>query len=804
MLAVPILLLLGGATLWWLHRTGYLPVGPVLWAAVVFAAVFVLNSGMHPVGFATAVLLGALMLGRARTSAVRTWADRVFAVLFWGFAALAVTWLVIGLLPFVARTVPAVETAFIRWGGGGDGPGSWPVVGEVIRRATTTELQTLFGIRSPGSATTAMQYALSAMNIALGIFLMVLRPRDTVARLLALGMVGTGAVFNAEAHTAYAISWLRPIHDLGFHGVAGMTYLAAIVLFPDGKLKPDWATLPRWRQVLQAAGLTFAFLLSALWIASTHGERPVQYVAVFGVLIPVLGLASQIGKFRHADDETERRQSRLLATTLVAALAGAVTFGIIAGALSVPGADVGGLETFTFNAFPALFGAIPVILFAILIRFRLWDIDRIINRGFVYGGLAGFIGVAYVGIVVLGSEFVTQARNDLWLSILATTVVAVGFQPLRDRLRSFANRLVYGQRETPYEVLARFSGRVTQTYAGDDVLPRIARTVAAGTTAARADVWVVLDGALVRTATFPEPAEPAPALPMPDGHLPEIPGADLSVPVVYLGELLGALTLTARPDEPVTPAEERLLEDLATQAGIVLRNVRLTEELRERLRVLSAQAQELRTSRQRIVAAQDAERRRMERDIHDGAQQHLVALAVKLRLARSIAAQDPERARPLLEELQREVGEALETLRNLARGIYPAVLADQGLIAALRSAAERSPLDVRIHADEVDRYPRDIETAVYFCVLETLQNAAKYSGASEVTVELTQRDGDLTFEVRDDGAGFDPATQRRGRGLQNLADRLAALDGSVTVDSRPGAGTTVRGRIPLSVLETVG
>lgn len=187
----------------------------------------------------------------------------------------------------------------------------------------------------------------------------------------------------------------------------------------------------------------------------------------------------------------------------------------------------------------------------------------------------------------------------------------------------------------------------------------------------------------------------------------------------------------------------------------------------------------------------------MERDIHDGAQQHLVALAVKLRLARTVAERDPGRAGPMLDELREEVDEALETLRDLARDVYPAVLADRGLVAAIRSAAERSPQDVRVVDRGIDRYAQEIETAVYFCVLETLQNAARYASASQVTVELSADAGTLTFTVRDDGVGFDAATRHRGRGLQNLEDRLASLDGTVTIGSRPGVGTTVAGRIPL-------
>jgi signal transduction histidine kinase len=197
------------------------------------------------------------------------------------------------------------------------------------------------------------------------------------------------------------------------------------------------------------------------------------------------------------------------------------------------------------------------------------------------------------------------------------------------------------------------------------------------------------------------------------------------------------------------------------------------------------------------VTAQDGERRRLERDIHDGAQQQLVALAVKLRLARTLAGRDAERARSLLDELQAETQEALENLRDLARGIYPPLLADKGLAAALEAQARKVPFPVQVEPNGVGRYPPDAEATVYFCVLEALQNAAKYADASRAVVRLSEEDGRLVFSVSDDGAGFDVERSSSGTGLQNMADRVEALGGSVELVSSPGRGTTVTGRIPV-------
>jgi signal transduction histidine kinase len=253
--------------------------------------------------------------------------------------------------------------------------------------------------------------------------------------------------------------------------------------------------------------------------------------------------------------------------------------------------------------------------------------------------------------------------------------------------------------------------------------------------------------------------------------------------VRHLGELLGAITVEMPANDPINPSKERVIRDLAAEAGLVLRNVKLIEDLR--------------ASRQRLAAAQDEERRKIERNIHDGAQQQLVALSVKLRLADSLVDRDASKAHEMLRQLQAETTEALENLRDLARGIYPPLLADQGLAAALEAQARKSPVPTTIEPDGVGRYPPEVEATVYFCALEALQNVAKYAEASSVTVRLRAEDGNLTFEVADDGRGFDPGSTGYGTGLQGIADRLAALGGEIDVTSAPGRGTTLAGRLPI-------
>ena len=207
---------------------------------------------------------------------------------------------------------------------------------------------------------------------------------------------------------------------------------------------------------------------------------------------------------------------------------------------------------------------------------------------------------------------------------------------------------------------------------------------------------------------------------------------------------------------------------------------------------------ELRASRRRLVEAQDAERRKIERNLHDGAQQQLIALTIQLRLLEE-SADDPAAVRQLAPVVRDGLHAALDDLRDLARGIYPPLLAGQGLVPALQAQARRAALLVEIDADGIGRFPQDSEAAVYFCILEALQNITKYAAASRATVGLSCSDGSLRFTVIDDGTGFDTASTRNGTGLQGMADRLAALGGALHVRSQPGHGTTLTGQLPVSV-----
>jgi signal transduction histidine kinase len=642
----------------------------------------------------------------------------------------------------------------------------------------------------------ALDYLFSLFNIGLAAFLLWLRRRDPTARLLAVAMIGTAAVFNLQAETVYE-AMPRTTFDTslysGFRLIAGVAYVLALLLFPEGKLVPRW---PRWaKTALYAPVILGATLIAFRPQEDATATGTVPLILFFGLFTPIAAVMAQAYRVRRSPTSEERQQSRLLFWALTPALLVGLfvlTRGI--GPLLDPGFEgrpLQELPVFVFRVFQPVFALIPIALFIGLVRYRLWNIDRVISRTLVYGSMVVFISGVYIGVVVGVGRVVGATGNNPILSLAATAIVAIAFEPAKSRLQRVANRVVFGKRATPYEVLSEFSERMAETYGTEELLSRPVRILAEGTGASRAEVWLRVGSELRPAATWPPDRESPPDSKHVSGEeLPAFEAAATAVPVRHHGELLGALTVRKPANETLTLIEHKLLLDFASQAGLVLRNVRLTAELIQRL-------EDLRASRQRLVTAQDEERRRLERDIHDGAQQQLVALSVNLGLAERMAKLEAPKLAELLAQIKTQSSEAVETLRDLARGIYPPVLASEGLPAALQAHCRRVPLPVDVTTDDVGRHPQEVEAAVYFCCLEALQNVTKSANASRVVVRLERRDGFLRFIVQDDGRGFDPSRTRRGSGLQNMADRVEALGGSFQVISAPGKGTTVSGEIPL-------
>ncbi len=631
-------------------------------------------------------------------------------------------------------------------------------------------------------------------------------------------LLGAGLAFVTLAATsAYAVIGLAispglpaprlvgAISEWSF--VDGLLLLAFMLfLFPTGTLPS-----PRWRPV---AGLAVvASALTAIgWIVnprmfgvpapggSVPFRNPAGIASLRDLVAPLLvgtvwvvalttgaGFASLVVRYRTGDPD-QRLQIKWVAFTTALALlclVGALM------ALAACGCDSSFIATLFLNtnALLVLFGVPGAIAIAIL-KHRLYDIDVIINRAVVYGLLAAALTAIYVAVVA-GVGTLVGSRGSSLLTIAAAVAIALLFQPLRRRAQRLANRLVYGDRATPYQVLSEFAERMAGTYGLEDVLQRMASILAAGTGATRVDVWLRVGRELRPVSRWPSETDPPEARPLAgDEALPAFDDLTRVAAVRYGDELLGALALQKPPNEPLSATEGRLLEDLAAQAGLVLRNVRLTADLQ-------ANVEELRASRRRLVEAQDEERRKIERNLHDGAQQQLVALTVQLGLLERLA-EDPERVRQMSAQLQTALRDALDDLRDLARGIYPPLLADKGLAVALEAQGRRAAVATTVEPDGVGRYPREIEAAVYFCTLEAMQNVAKYAEATSAVVRLSERESELVFEISDDGRGFDPMRTSYGTGLQGMADRLDAIGGSLDVQSEPGGGTTVRGRVRVS------
>jgi len=646
----------------------------------------------------------------------------------------------------------------------------------------------------------ALDTGFSLVNLGLAAFLYRIKAGHAAAPLLGFALMGTAAVFNLQAQAVYeALPSSRfeiVFHD-GFHVAAAFTYAMAMVVFPDGHLVPRWQRVPR----LGLYAVAVAILLIPVALLR-DAPRNVVLVMVFGIGVPLVGAAAQAYRYRRPGTEANRQLSRLLLIALgVAAAIGlwALLTGLQRSAEpAFQGRDVQVLPVQLYRVFQLALSIVPLALFAGIFRYRLFSVDKLVTRTLVYGALAGFVSAVYVVVVVgvggiiLGSG---SGRANLPLSIAATFIVAVGFEPAKGRMERVANRLVYGRRATPYEVLSEFSTRVAEAAATEDLLERMAHVLADGTGADRADVWLAVDNELRPAATWPpNPTHTAAPLPIVAPTIPWINDVTNAVAVRHQGELFGALTVTKPANEELTTTEENLMNDLGRQAGLALRNVRLTTELRSRL-------EELRASRQRIVAAGDEERRRLERNLHDGAQQELVAVKVQLAIAEDMADELEGDTAPLLELLERlkgQTGEALENLRDLARGIYPPLLAAEGLRVALSAQARKASVEIELDAN-VGRFNQEIEAAVYFCCLEAFQNIAKYAGDCSVTATIREVDEGVEFVVEDTGCGFDRSQVAAGMGGRNMADRLEALDGTIDIDSTPGHGTRVRGWIPLEL-----
>jgi signal transduction histidine kinase len=631
---------------------------------------------------------------------------------------------------------------------------------------------------------------------ALGGWITVRKPDNRIGWLLlsisllqGIGLFGSSVLRYAYTSnpTSGAIGWLELV--AGSLSTVGYGLLAFVLLtFPDGTLESR-----RWRWMSAALILYLAASIADVAVSAQTplpGALPASPLANPGlarILDPLtsepayglvfLAAASSLAPRFRAGGTVLRQQIKWFGLGVAVLVVFSVANGI-GGALigNVPRTSIWSVVGTVMQTI-ALMGVPAGIAIAIL-RHRLFDIDMIISRALTYAALAVMATATYVVLVVgAGTLLGRTAGANLVLSVVATALVAVAFQPLRELLQAGANRLVYGRRHAPYQSLAGFARRLAGTYSVDEILPRMAEVIAEGLRC-RATAVMLGDTSTRVAARWPHAAE-----------LPDDP-PDQIVDIRHQGERHGSLAVWTHPGEDLRPNEQRVLTDIALQAGLLLHNAQLSAELEKRL-------DELRASRLRLVSAQNSERRRLERDLHDGAQHDLVALRMKLGLAEGVARTSNTELAAVLSELREDTAATLETIRRLSRGLYPPLLESQGLAAALTAHARRMPVPVDVSACDL-RFDRDVETAIYFCCVEALQNSAKHASAGRAWITIRATERQLSFEIGDNGHGFDPAAPRIGAGLQNIKDRIDALEGTVAIQSGP-AGTCIQGHVPAEV-----
>jgi signal transduction histidine kinase len=635
------------------------------------------------------------------------------------------------------------------------------------------------GMSAPLSSAYPMVWALSLSLI--GALVVSRQPRNALGWVFTLvGLLITfnyaGSVYAAFTRTAGGGSWPAGLAIAWLTGgwlwipISALLVIFVPLLFPNGRALSRRWRFPAWfgTGYIVLAGIGNALMpgpLSSIPRASNPmglvGKAALltslENLSVVPLLIAVVGaVASLVVRFRRARGQ-ERQQLKWF-------LYGGVLF-------MVPFLMHGsGIPQQIQDWALALFiPALPISIAIAMLKYRLYDIDLVINKSLVFGALAVFITAVYVGIVVgVGALVGGTGRSNLGLSILATAIVAVAFQPVRERVQRIANRLVYGKRATPYEVMADFSERMAGAISADEVLPKMAEAAARGVGANASRIRLLLPNGSERVVSWPVALEA--------DHF------DRVLPVAYQGDAMGEIAVAKAAGEPITPAEDKLLTDLAAQAGLVMHNVRLTVELEGRLAEISAQAAQLRTSRQRIVAAQDEERRRLEETIRRGSEVQLVRIRQALTSAEQGLASDPVAAVVTLEQLIAQATAVLEELREVARGVYPPVLESDGLAAALRTHIGRVSASVAIDSDAIDRYPSEIEAAIYFCCIEALQGVTE-----PAAIRLGGHAAGVDFSI----IGCGPLDGR----LQRMEDRVEALGGSLQFD-----GNTLGGSIPIATI----
>jgi signal transduction histidine kinase len=439
--------------------------------------------------------------------------------------------------------------------------------------------------------------------------------------------------------------------------------------------------------------------------------------------------------------------------------------------------------TVSFSVIVATLGTIPIAIGIAILRQRLFDLDLVIRRSLVFGVLWLAIVGIYAAIAEALGIYAGQ-RLPLGAAVLVTILAALLFQPARERLERLADRLAYGRRASAYEVLRDFGASIERTADFSVIGPQLVEAARAGLGARWSRVLIEAHGG--ERALLAAAGEAS-------GQM------MLWAPLLRADEVVGRIECGPKAEGSYSNRDEEVLATLGRQAALAIQNAGLAAELARRLEVLDRQARELSASRTRLVHAQEDERRRIERDLHDGVQQQLISILARVGLAQKRIGNDEPGAEQALEETQAQILSTIREVRELARGIHPAALADGGLVRALEERVRRLPIEVGLDADErcrIDRFSAEVEGAAYFVVCEALANVMKHAGVACARVQIARDRDRLAVSICDAGQGFDPDVAS-GTGLLGLRDRVAALGGELHVESASRAGTEVRAWFPV-------
>jgi signal transduction histidine kinase len=618
-----------------------------------------------------------------------------------------------------------------------------------------------------------------AAGAGVGLLVAVRRPGHAVGWLLLANAVLLSTFGLAAGYSAYAllerpgalpgaewaVLWNQSAWPLLFAAL-----IAIVFVFPDGRLPS-----PRWRRIAIGAGAAFgAFLVLSLFDPEPFeapyesvdnplpglpdAAAPLWALAFLAIAASLLaGVQAVRVRFRRARG-IERLQLKWLAYT--ASLIPVTLLICLTGTLISDGAE----QTDVFNAlFFFMLGAIPTSIGLAVLRYRLYDIDRIINRTLVYGVLTALLAAVYAATtLLLGTAL---GSGSAWSTAAATLLVAVAFRPLRERVQDAVDRRFSRARYDARRRIAGFLEDLRGGRAAPEAIEPILREV-------------LCDPRLELSFFLPESQLYVDARGRPAGA--EADDGRLSTPVTRAGQPLAVVL-----HGPIDQDRPGLLAEVVEAAGLAIEIARLRVELRRQL-------DEVEASRARIVTAGYEERRRLERDLHDGAQSRLVSIGLALRHAQHELGASPARAAGTIEGAVSEIEVAIEELQELARGVRPAQL-DHGLTPALKDLAARAPLPVQVKGG-TERFPTELEAAAYFIVSEGLTNAVKHSGARQVTLSAERRNGCLVVSVSDDGSGG--ASPADGSGLRGLSDRVQAHGGTLAIESEPDRGTTITADLP--------